>query len=50
MAFSRNSFFLVMALIAKRADLNVVNLEGHTPLAFGSKDFLQRLNFQKGIA
>ncbi len=43
LAFKCGNEKIILQFLEKGADLNVVNWEGHTPLAFGSQALLERL-------
>jgi ankyrin repeat protein len=43
-AFNTGNLFIVMLLIKRGANLNSVNKNGHTPLAFDKGNLLRKLN------
>jgi len=41
---------VVIALIMKGGNLNVLNRHGHTPLAYGTENILRMLDLKHGVA
>ena len=48
-AFGSGNIEIVMYLIGKGANLNERNKNGHTPLAYGTKNLLEKLNLKDGV-
>ena len=50
MAFKSKNIGIIVELIQNDGDLNVLNNDGNTPIAYGSDDILAKLNLNGQVA